>query len=215
MKKSFVFIFAVTILVSFLFPEKYDIRKLSWGMSFDEVQQVEGLKDALYKEEDLLGIRVEINFGCDSKGLYSVSYSTREKEFAEIAREQLKKKYGEPKTDLDYSYLIKSQNILNEFPDVVTQIYETGDFSKLEKIRSTDTTVNAKKIIKAGLSKREIWEYDNTAALLLDSPDGVVLSYWSKAYHNENKTKFTALIEELKKKVKQEVKKKTDDVEKF
>lgn len=105
MKKNFVFFFISVMLVSFVFSEEYDIRKLKWGMSFEEIQRSEGLGNNFYKSEDLLGIRVEVLFGFDSKGLYSVTYSTRERFFANEARKVMKKKYGEPKSDLDYSHL--------------------------------------------------------------------------------------------------------------
>jgi hypothetical protein len=215
MKKAFVFIFTAVVLVSFVFSEEYDIRKLRWGMSFEEVQKIEALEDVFYKQEDLLGMTVEILFGIGGQGLYSVTYSTREREFAGKAGELLKKKYGDPKTDLDYSFLVKSKNILAQYPAIVLQIYEKNDFSKLDTVKSTDATVNVKKIIKAGLSKRSMWEYGNTVALLLNSPEGIVLSYWSKAYHYENKRKFDKLIAELKQKAKKEAKEKAKDADKF
>lgn len=215
MKKVFVFIFAAVILVSFVSSQEKDIRQLRWGMSFDEVQKIEELKDVFYKQEELLGVSVEVIFGMGGKGLYSVTYSAREREFAEKAGELLNKKYGDPKTDLDYSYLINSKNILDQYPDVVIQIYEKNDFSRLETVKSTDATINVKRIIKAGLSKRSMWEHGNTVALLLDSPEGIVLSYYSKPYHYENKKKFNTILADLKKKAKKEIKKKATDVDKF
>lgn len=215
MKKVFVFIFTAVILVSFVSSQENDIRQLRWGMSFDEVQKIEELKDVFYKQEELLGVSVEVIFGMGGKGLYSVTYSAREKEFAEKAGELLKKKYGDAKTDLDYSYLINSKNILDQYPDVVIQIYEKNDFSRLETVKSTDATINVKRIIKAGLSKRSMWEHGNTVALLLDSPEGIVLSYYSKPYHYENKKKFNTILADLKKKAKKEIKKKATDVDKF
>ena len=86
MKKCFVFFLFTVTLMSFVFPEEYDIRKLNWGMSFEEIQRVEGLDNNFYKTEDLLGLSVEVLFGFDSKGLYSVTYSSRERVFANEAR---------------------------------------------------------------------------------------------------------------------------------
>jgi hypothetical protein len=214
MKKFALCLLAAVMMVSMAFAEDFDIRKLRWGMSFDEIQQAEGLKDSFYKEEQLLGVKVEIIFGFGGEGLYSVTYSTRERVFAEKAGNLMNKKYGEPKKDLDYSFLLKSKDILEKYPVVVVKILEGGDFSKLEDIKSTESTINVKKIIKAALTKRAMWEYKNTVALLLDSVDGAVLSYWAKNYHNNSKMKFQALLAELKKKA-EEAAKKADDADKF
>jgi hypothetical protein len=214
MKKILVFFLTSVMLVSFVFSEEYDIRKLKWGMSFEEIQRIEGLGSNFYKSEDLLGIRVEVLFGFDSKGLYSVTYSTRERFFANEARKVMVKKYGEAKTDLDYSHLLKVQSILKKHPDAVVLAFEDGDFSELDDIRSTDAIVNEKKVIRNALTKRGMWEFGSTIALLLDSHEGAALTYWSKTYHNENKKKFDEFIKELKTKVTKK-KKKKDDADKF
>lgn len=214
MRKIFVFFLTSVMLVSFVFSQEYDIRKLKWGMPFEEIQRIEGLSSNFYKSEDLLGIRVEVLFGFDSKGLYSVTYSTRERFFANEARKVMKKKYGEAKSDLDYSYLLKVQNILKKHPDAVALAFEDGDFSELDDIQSTDAVVNEKKVIRNALTKRDMWEFGSTVALLLDSHEGAALTYWSKTYHNENKKKFDLFFKELKTKVTKK-KKKSDDADKF
>ena len=214
MKKIFLFLLISVIAVSFVFSEEYDIRKLKWGMSFDEIQRAEGLSDNFYKNEELLGIRVEVLFGFDSKGLYSVTYSSPERFFANEVRKVMKKKYGEPKSELDYSYLLKVKNILKKHPDAVALAFEEGDFSQLDDIESSNAVVNEKRVIRNALTKRDMWEYGNTIALLLDSLQGGALTYWSKTYHKENKKKFDEFFTELKKKVKKK-KKKNDDADKF
>jgi hypothetical protein len=215
MKKSFVFILASVILVSCLVSEEYDIRKLKWGMSFEEVQAIEGLGSNFYKEEELLGIKVEVLFGCDNKGLYSVSYTTRETTFAEDARKVMVKKYGEPKSGLDYALLVKIKDMLDHYPDAVMQVLENNDFSTLANVKGADSAVNEKKIIASALAKRDMWEFGNTTALLLKSIEGASLTYWSKTYHNESKKKFEAFLEELKKKAKKVEKKKNTEGDKF
>jgi hypothetical protein len=221
MKKIFVFIVTMVILTALVFSAEYDIRKLNWGMSYDEVLQIEGLKSELYKKEKLLDLDAEVLFGLDSKGLHSVSYQTKETEFAIKARELLKKKYGEPKKALDYSFLIKSKNVLKQYPSQVVHIFDKGDFSVIYNLKSTDSSggptgggADPRKIIKVALSKRSMWEYGNTVVLLLDSPEIIALSYCSKEYHNQNKVKFEAFLKELRKAVKKE-KAKTDEGEKF
>jgi hypothetical protein len=214
MKKIFVFFLTSVMLVSFIFSEEYDIRKLKWGMSFEEIQRAEGLSDNFYKNEELLGVRVEVLFGFDSKGLYSVTYSTKERFFADEARKVMKKKYGEAKSDRDYSYLLKVKNILDKHPDAVALAFEDGDFSDLDDIQSTNAVVNEKRVIRNALTKRDMWAFGSTIALLLDSHEGAALTYWSKTYHNENKKKFEEFYKQLKKKVKKK-KKKSDDADKF
>jgi hypothetical protein len=214
MKKNFVFFFVSVIMMSLVFPEEYDIRKLKWGMPFEEIQRIEGLSSDFYKSEELLGAKVEVLFGFDSKGLYSVTYSTPERFFANEARKVMVKKYGEPKSDLDYSHLLSVKNILLKHPEEVVLAFEDGDFSELDNIQSDDAVVNEKKVIRDALTKRSMWEFGSTVALLLDSYEGAALTYWSKNYHNENKKKFDEFYKELRKKVTTK-KKKSDETEKF
>ena len=202
MKKLFVFILSGILLVSCLFSEEYDIRRLKWGMSFEEVQQIEGLRSDFYKSEDLLGMKVEVLFGCDNKGLYSVSYSTRQRLFAQEARKVLTNKYGEARSGLDYSHLVKVKNVLKNHPDLVVNIIEKGDFSGLQDKKSKTPAGGEKKILRNALLKRDMWEFGNTVALLVDTIEGAALTYWAKNYHYENQKLFEAFFKELKKKVK-------------
>ncbi len=215
MKKIFVFLLTGVCLVSAAFSQEYDIRKLKWGMSYDEVQQAEQLDTNFYKSEDLLGMKVEVLFGCGNKGLYSVTYSTQEKIFAAEALKVMKKKYGEPKSDLDYYYLLQIKNVLKIYPDAVILALEKEDFSGLAENRASSAS-GEKKLIKNALTKRYMWEFGNTTALLLDSIEGGALSYWSKTHFNESKQKFIAYIEELKKLAQKPAEKsKKDEGEKF
>jgi hypothetical protein len=214
MKKNFVFFLTGVMLVSFVFSQEYDVRKLKWGMSFEEIQRAEGLSSDFYKSEELLRIRVEVLFGFDSKGLYSVTYSTQERFFANEVRKVMVKKYGEAKSGLDYSYLLKIQSILKKYPDAVVLALEDGDFSGIDAIQSTDVVGSEKRALRSALAKRDMWEFGRTIALLLDSHEGAALTYWSKTYYDENKKKFDEFFKELKKNVTKE-KKKKDDADKF
>lgn len=213
MKKYFVFsIIIAVILVTSLAAQDYDIRRLNWGMSYSEVQEAEDLKDDLYKQEELLGMQVETIFGFHQGGLNSVTYTTRKLEFAEQVKVVLIKKYGPAKSELDYSFLISVKNILKKYPAVVVKAYEKGDFSDIgETVKSTDE----QKIIRAALSKRDKWQDGKTIALLLNSPVGIVLSYWSASYHQDSKKKAEAFIAEIKKLVKKKEDKKKQDTDKF
>ena len=215
MKNHFVLVFIIAVLSVSLFAGKYDIRRLKWGMSIEEVQEVEGLGSNLYKGEELSGIQIEVLFGCDKQGLYSVTYHARTQEFADIADNRLRDKYGTPKTELDYSFLMKSRHILKRYPTAVVAIMVDGDYSALDNIKSTGSGISERNIIKNGLTKRKMWEYGNTVVLLLISPEGAALSYWSKAYHYTSKEKFKALVEELKKRAKKTGKNKSEKVDKF
>ncbi len=187
---------------AFVFSQQYDIRKLKWGMPYDKVMEVEGLKDSLYKSEELLGMQVEVLFGCGSKGLYSVAYQTMNAEFVIRLTPLLTKKYGEPGSDLDYSFLMESKDILKRHPVAVVDIVLENDFTELNKIEASYSNVDERKIIKGGLTKRKTWEYGNTVALLLDNVTGGVLSYRPKDLHYANKKKFEQLLEEFKKTAK-------------
>jgi hypothetical protein len=214
MKKGFVFFLTTVMLVSLVFPEEYDIRKLNWGMSFEEIQKAEGLSNNFYKNEDLLGLSVEVLFGFDSKGLYSVTYSTHERVFANEARKVMEKKYGEAKSELDYPLLLKVESVLKKHPDAVMLAFDEGDFSDLDDLQSAHSVVNEKKVIRTALIKRSMWQFGNTIALLLDSHEGAALTYWSKAYYLDSKKKFEEFIKELRTKTTKKPKKK-DDSEKF
>ncbi len=202
MKKVLLLILVIMITGAFVFSQQYDIRKLKWGMPYDKVMEVEGLKDSLYKSEELLGMQVEVLFGCGSKGLYSVAYQTMNAEFVIRLTPLLTKKYGEPGSDLDYSFLMESKDILKRHPVAVVDIVLENDFTELNKIEASYSNVDERKIIKGGLTKRKTWEYGNTVALLLDNVTGGVLSYRPKDLHYANKKKFEQLLEEFKKTAK-------------
>ena len=216
MKKLFVFLLVTVIAAICLFSEEYDIRKLKWGMSFEQVQEIEGLSSDFYKSENILGIRVEVLFGCDNKGLYSVTYSSVDRLFGQEARKVLINKYGEPKSDLDYSYLLKVKDVLKDHPVLVIQFLDTGDLSELKNFDDMDTATADKKVLRIALSKRDMWEFGNTVALLVDTVEGSALSYWSKNYHIENKKLFEEFVKELRKNAKMpEKKKKASEGDKF
>jgi len=217
MKKHFVFFITLIVFLAGSFKsgaEEFDIRQLKWGMSFEVVKKIENLKDDFYKEEDILGAKIEVLFGCDLKGLYGVTYSTPDKFFYGEINRVLRKKYGEPKTDLDYTYIMKSKDLFLRFPEIVMYILEKKNFTPLTM--NTEMTINEKKIFRVGLAKRLFWEYGNTDVLLVDTVDGVVVVYQNKAYFSENKKKFADFLVQLKKQIEENSKKKdTEEVEKF
>ncbi len=188
----------------FVFSQENDVRKLKWGMPYSKVKEIEKLGDSFYKEEELLGMRMEVVFGCGINGLYSVIYSTLNAEFADRLTPVLIKKYGEPISDLDYSFLVESKDILKRHPKAILDILENNDFSELNEIESSYGNTDEKKIIKGGLSKRKTWESGNTVIMLLDNVTGGVLSYRPKAIHSDNKKKFNALLVEFKKMAKEQ-----------
>lgn len=211
MKRFILFAVLVITLSTLVVSQGYDIRKLRWGMSFEEVKKAEALAEDFFKREELLGISVDVRFGFDYKGLYSVSYSTRGKEFAGKALAVLHKKYGKSTLGLDYSFLMQSRNILNQYPEAVINALEKADMAALEKVKNSDE----RKLIRNLLTKQAKWEYGDTVALLLDSPDVGQLSYWSKTHHYASKKKFAALLVDFKTKIKKNAAKKTDDTDKF
>ncbi|MDQ1354296.1 MAG: hypothetical protein QG657_4605 [Acidobacteriota bacterium] len=185
-----------------VFAQEYDVRKLKWGMTYGQVREAEKLTDSFFKEEELLGMKMEVVFGCGSSGLYSVTYSTMNAEFVERLSPVLIKKYGEPSSDLDYSFLMEAKDILKHHPKAVVDILEKNDYTALDEIEESYSNVDERKIIKGGLAKRMVWKYGNTVVLLLNNVTGGVLSYRPKAAYEENKKKFNDLLVELKKQVK-------------
>lgn len=208
----------VLLIIVFVVPgssEEDDVRKLKWGMSYKTVKEIEGLGRDFYKTEELLGMKVEVVFNCGNRGLYSVVYSSKNVEFTERMAPLLVERYGEPGTDLDYSFLMESRDILNEYPQAVVDIVVDKDFTELNQIGTSYANVDVKKIIKGGLAQRKKWEYGNTVAMLLNDVPGGILSFRPKTEHYENKKKFEAFLEELKKRVKDKGDKKSrkkDDI---
>ena len=201
MKKVFLLILIIVIVGASVFSQENDVRKLKWGMSYTEIKEIEGLGDSLFKQEELLGMKVEVVFGCGNKGLYSVTYSSTNPMFLEKASVVLNKKYGEPKKDLDYSFLMEAKEMLKQYPRAVVDIFFKNDYKELEKIGTAYSKTDTKRIIRGGLTKRNKWEYGNTVALLLDNVSVRILSYRPKTHHYTNKKKFNELMEEFKKKV--------------
>jgi len=215
MKKVLLLVLLVIVFVVPGFSEEDDVRKLNWGMSYKKVKEIEGLGRDFYKTEELLGMKVEVVFNCGNRGLYSVVYSSKNVEFVERMAPLLIKRYGEPGTDLDYSFLMESKDILNEYPRAVVDIVVDKDFTELNQIGTSYANVDVKKIIKGGLADRQKWEYGNTVAMLLNDVPGGILSFRPKTEHYENKKKFEAFLEELKKRAKgkgDKKSKKKDDI---
>lgn len=202
MKKVFLLVLTVIVIGTTAFSQDYDVRKLKWGMAYGKVKEVEKLGDSFFKEEELLGMKMEVVFGCGTGGLYSVTYSTMNAEFVERLSPVLIKKYGEPSSDLDYSFLMEAKDILKRHPRAVVDILEKNDYTALDEIEESYSNVDERKIIKGGLAKRMAWKYGNTVVLLLNNVTGGVLSYRPKASYDESKKKFNDLLVELKKQVK-------------
>ncbi len=213
MKKwLFVFIFAI-LCVTLLTSQEYDIRKLKWGMSYDKVTQIEGLGSELFKQERLLGMKVEVAFGCGARGLYSVTYTSEDRSFAVKASAKLNQKYGNPREGLDYSFLMDISEVLKQFPEVVDAILTSNNFALLGQIEVSYEGMDVRKALRGAMSKRTVWEGGNTIALMLDSPDKVVLSYRPKKEHYANKKKFEAVWKEIKSKIskKKKIEESTDN----
>lgn len=212
MKRIVFFLSLVLLLASLIYSQEYDIRKLKWGMPFDQVKQIEGLdNDELFKEDDLLGMKVDVNFGFDYRGLYAVIYSTRGSEFALKADDVLRKKYGAPTIGMDYSFIMQSKDLLKQYPEVVLALYEKNDASLLDTIKSEDE----RKLISNVLTKHNLWVYGNTVILLLKSSDITRLSYWYKVHQEESKKKFADLLITLKKATLNKKQEANDDSEKL
>lgn len=215
MKKVLLLVLLVIGFVVPGFSEEADVRKLTWGMSYKKVKEIEGLRSNFYKTEELLGMKVDVVFNCGNRGLYSVVYSSKNVEFMERVGPLLVERHGEPGTGLEYSFLMESKDILKKYPRAVVDIITDKDFTALNQIGTSYSNVDVKKIIKGGLAVRKKWEHGNTVTLLLNDVPGGILSFRPKTEHYANKKKFEAFVEELKKQVKGKTTKKTkkkDDI---
>ncbi len=212
MKKLMLAVLIIMLVGGLCFSQEYDIRKLKWGMSYDDVKRIEGLDDTLYKGETLQDVNVEVVFGVGKKGLHSVIYSSKDLAFAQMAAAVLSRKYGDSGKGMDYAFLVEAQEILKRYPKAVVELLEDKDYSALNLVGQSST--QHQKIIKGGLAKRQMWEYGTTVVLLLDSgTEGGVLSYRYKNIHQESEVKFGALLKELKGMVKQKQKKQASETD--
>jgi hypothetical protein len=87
------------------------IRKLFWGMSRKKVariEQIEGGKHLLIKNETMLGFDVTIQFGFDewaNCGLEYIAYSSTEPAFLTAMKKELNQSYGTAEYVVDYQNL--------------------------------------------------------------------------------------------------------------
>lgn len=206
MKKTLLFIIMTFLVVSLVQAQDNDIRKLKWGMGINAVKKIENLGDDNYKEEELLGSKVEVIFNCDKRGLYAVTYVTNDINFVDRVKPLLDKKYGEPGKGIDYSFLMEQKRILTKHAKIVVEIVAKNDYSGLNQLEASYGGVDERKVIKAGLSTRKMWSGGKTVALMLDDYNSAVLSYRPKQLHEENKKKFEVFIANLKSKVKKDKK---------
>lgn len=212
MKKGILLTIVFILFGAGLLAQEYDIRKLKWWMSYDKVVKAEKLEDSLFKEDILLDAKVEVIFGINQKGLYSVTYNTQDSMFAENVIPKLDKKYGPSRKELDYTFLmVQTQNLLKKYPQAVLNIMEKQDYSDLATLDiSYEEKVNLKKILKNGLTPHSYWEGETTSALLFEDND-TVLSYRPKSFHYENKKTFELLLAQIRKDVAAKKKKDASD----
>lgn len=198
MKRAFFIILTISLLTTFISAEEYDIRKLNWGMTLDEVRKAENLTDTLYKDEVLLDSKTEVVFGIGASGLEYVIYSTKDMSFLEKVTNLLNNKYGKPTEVLDYTFLLDAEKIMKSHPQAILMAVEDRDFSGFFSIKQNKKGRATAEALEAGLKMRKFWKKDKTAILLLDNMHEVYLSYRPLKIHEESRGKFAEIVKELK-----------------
>lgn len=216
--------FLVVVLLPFLLGaaaddmNEYDVRQLKWGMSPEEVKQVENLQNSflstsgnlvLYKNAKLFENDIMITFCFDSNNqLQTVNYESlkinseydgkflealREKyEEKEQGKEEGKEKSKEVKkteTTLNYFKIIKNKKYLYKYPEKVRE-YAQNDYQiKLKGSSDYD--------LRKNLLKAKIWKHGNTIILynpIQGNSSLLVVQYINKDLWEKSKTEYENLV---------------------
>jgi hypothetical protein len=216
--------FLVVVLLPFLLgaaaddTNEYDVRQLKWGMSPQEVKQVENLQNSflstsgnlvLYKNAKLFENDIMITFCFDSNNqLQTVNYeslkinSQYDGKFLEALREKYEKKEqgkeeGKEKskevkkteTTLNYLKIIKNKKYLYKYPEKVRE-YAQNDYQiKLKGSSDYD--------LRKNLLKSKIWEHGNTIILynpIQGNSSLLIVQYINKDLWEKSKTEYENLV---------------------
>jgi len=192
--------------------DEYDVRQLKWGMSPEEVKQVENLQNSflsasgnlvLYKKAKLFENDIMITFYFDSNNqLQTVNYeslkinSSYDEKFLEALREKYEKKEEgkDEKTTLNYLKIIKNKKYLYKFPQEAWE-YAQNDYQiKLKGSNDYD--------LRKNLLKAKIWKHRDTVILynpLRGNSSLLSVQYINKELWEKSKTEYENLVnQELK-----------------
>lgn len=216
--------FLVVALLPFLLgaaaegTDEYDVRQLKWGMSPEEVKQVENLQNSyqstsgnlvLYKNAKLFENDIMITFCFDSNNqLQTVNYESLKinSQYDEKFLEALKGKYeqkeqgkeeGKEKskevkkteTTVNYLKIIKNKKYLYKYPEKARE-YAQNDYQiKLKGGNDYD--------LRKNLVKAKIWKHGNTIILynpIQGNSSLLIVQYINKDLWEKSKTEYENLV---------------------
>ena len=220
--------FLMVVILPFLMfaaadgSDEYDVRQLKWGMSPEEVKQVENLQNSflsssgnlvLYKKAKLFENDIMITFYFDSNNqLQTVNYeslkinSSYDEKFLEALREKYEKKEEgkdekekskeiiKTETTLNYLKIIKNKKYLYKFPQEVWE-YAQNDY-QIKLTGSNDYD------LRKNLLKAKIWKHRDTVILynpIRGNSSLLSVQYINKELWEKSKTEYENLVnQELK-----------------
>lgn len=212
--------FLIAALLPFLIcaaadgTDEYDVRQLKWGMSPEEVKQVENLQNSylsasgnlvLYKNAKLFENDIIITFCFDSNSqLQTVNYeslkinSQYDEKFLEALKEKYEKKEeGKEKsreikkteTTLNYLKIIKNKKYLYKYPEEAWK-YAQNDYQI--KLKGSNDYALKKNLLKA-----KIWEHRNTVILcnpIRGNSSLLIVQYINKELWEKSKKEYENLV---------------------
>ncbi|NIM15309.1 MAG: hypothetical protein GTO45_25310 [Candidatus Aminicenantes bacterium] len=232
MKKILAFLLCAVLLTALLSAEeKYDARKLKWGMSAQEVKAIENIQDSyvsvsgslvLYKKAKLFDNDIIIKFCFDADSqLRMVEYESLKinSDYNEKFLEAIKKRYGKKEGDADKS---EEGEVSRQDEEMAEEDNTTLNYLKLlrNKRYLYKYPEEALKYVKKGhqvelkasddydliknLIKAKIWQYNNTV-LLYNSIQGnssiLVVQYIDKDFWEKAKQELENLLDAELKKI--------------
>ena len=194
-----------------------DVRQLKWGMSPEEVKQVENLQNSylsangnlvLYKNAKLFENDIMITFCFDSNNqLQAVNYESLNinSDYDEKFLDALKEKYEEKEereegkekskegrkteTTLNYLKIIKNKKYLYKYPE---EAREYAQNNYLFDLRGSDDYDLRKNLLKA-----KIWEHQNTVILynpIRGNSSLLIVQYINKDLWEKSKLEYENLV---------------------
>jgi hypothetical protein len=216
--------FLIVALLPFLIcaaqdgTDEYDVRQLKWGMSPQEVKQVENLQNSylsasgnlvLYKNAKLFENDIIITFCFDSNSqLQTVNYeslkinSKYDEKFLDALKEKYEKKEegkeeGKEKskeikkteTTVNYLKIIKNKKYLYKYPEEARE-YAQNDY-QFDLKGSNDYD------LRKNLGKAKIWKHQNTVILynpIRGNSSLLIVQYINKDLWEKSKTEYENLV---------------------
>jgi hypothetical protein len=197
--------------------DEYDVRQLKWGMSPQEVKQVENLQNSylsasgnlvLHKNAKLFENDIIITFCFDNNSqLQTVNYeslninSEYDEKFLDALKEKYEKKEegeeGKEKskevrkteTTLNYLKIIKNKKYLYKYPEEARKYAQNDYLFDLKGSNDYD--------LRKNLVKAKIWKHQNTVIIynpIRGNSSLLIVQYINKDLWEKSKTEYENLV---------------------